>query len=313
MLKGSPRLQWEYLFPPIDVAIVSALIWLANRDPLSNIGLLYFFPLAEAAGTLKIRWSLAVAAMVLAGAAFATHGLRSEEPFNAAFRYFLIFVVGSLITLLARASASMREQLGVARDRKRIAMEIHDGVQGHLTTISKQLELTQLLVSSDADRAIELVVEGQETARLAADELRYLVSRMRAPALAQGFVPALRAFLDRIASRHGLAYTFEVEGADLEICVESEHAAFRIAQESLTNVVRHANARAVDIRLILTHETVELRINDDGTGFDSESKSDGLDGMRQRAESVRGRLSVTSRLGVGTSVEATLPRSSTHG
>lgn len=210
--KDPPRLKWEYVFPPIDVAVVSILIYLGERDPLSNIGLLYFFPLAQAAGTLNTRWVAAVAAITLAGAALATHGLRTTEPFNVAFRYFFIFVLGSLVTILARAAASLREQLGIARDRSRIAMEMHDGVQAHLMTLSKHFELVEHLADSQPARVAELAAEGGSTARLAADELRYLVNRLRAPSLTQGFIPALKGFVHNLSARHNLEYNSMCRG-----------------------------------------------------------------------------------------------------
>jgi len=64
--KDKPQLAWEYIYPPIDVLVVSVLIWLGSRDPLSNIALLYFFPIAQTSGTLNLRWTVAVAAMIAA-------------------------------------------------------------------------------------------------------------------------------------------------------------------------------------------------------------------------------------------------------
>jgi signal transduction histidine kinase len=303
--KNPPWLAWEYVFPPIDVAIVSLLIGLGNRDPLSNIGLLYFFPVAQAAGTLSTRWVAVVAAMSLLGTWLATDGLRSEEPFNTAFRYFFIFVLGSLFTKLALAAAALRAQLGIARDRNRIAMEMHDGVQAHLMTLSKQLELAGALALAKPDRAAELAREGSETARLAADELRYLVNRMRAPSLERGFLPALRTFVDTVCTRHGLIYEFEVDGEERLLSRESEHAAFRIAQEALTNSVRHASASRIAVKVVYDESELTLAVQDNGAGCDPDIESEGLDGMRHRARDAGGTLTISSD--GGTRVEATLP------
>lgn len=306
--KDPPKLEWEYIFPPIDVAVVSMLIGLGNRDPLSNIGLLYLFPLAQAAGTLNLRWSVAVAGMVLVGAALATHGLRSEEPFNAFFRYFFIFIVASLITMLARASARLREQLGVTRDRNQMAMEIHDGVQAHLMTLSKQLELAELVAVQNPVRAQEIASEGRETARLAADELRYLVKRMRVQSLHGGFVPALQNFVHNLTSRHDLTCKFEVTGEERPVPVETEHAAFRIAQESLTNVVRHAKATHVNITVTYGPDSFGLTVRDDGIGFDPSIESEGLEGLKLRAKEAGGSLIIHSQPSKGAQIEAAFPR-----
>ncbi len=305
--RNPPKLEWEYVFPPIDVAVVSMLIWLGNRDPLSNIGLLYLFPLAQAAGTLNIRWSIAVAAMVLVGAALATHGLRSEEPFNAFFRYYFIFVVASLFTQLALASAKLREKMSIDRDRKHMAMEIHDGVQAHLMTLSKQLELAEMIAVQNPERAKELASEGRETARLAADELRFLVKRMRGQTRQGGFIPALQNFIHNVTARHELSGKFEVIGQEKILPVELEHTAFRIAQEALTNAVRHANATEITIVVAFEPTHLHLTVKDNGTGFDCKIESEGLDGMKTRAQAIGGTLNLISNTQSGTQVEARLP------
>lgn len=298
------KLEWEVVFPPIDVAVISMLIWLGNRDPLSNVSLLYFFPLAQAAGTLNLRWSVAVALMVVVGAALATHGLKSEEPFNAFFRYFFILVMGSLITLLARAAASLREELGVAKDRNRIALEMHDGVQGHLVTIARQLELVEHIAEPNPARAKLIAAEARESTRLAADELRYLVQRMRAPSLAEGFIPALRQFTHNQATRNEIEYAFSVTGEAKELSREGEHALFRIAQEALNNILRHANATRIEVNLAFG-EGVTLQVCDNGTGFEPDLDSPGLLGMQRRAEAVGGHLTIHSDSN-GTKVEIVL-------
>lgn len=305
--RNPPKLEWEYVFPPIDVAVVSALIWLGNRDPLSNVGLLYLFPLAQAAGTLNIRWSIAVAAMVLVGAALATHGLRSEEPFNAFFRYYFIFVVASLFTQLALASAKLREKMSLDRDRKHMAMEIHDGVQAHLMTLSKQLELAEMIAVQNPERAKELASEGRETARLAADELRFLVKRMRGQTRQGGFIPALQNFIHNVTSRHELSGNFEVVGQEKILPVELEHTAFRIAQEALTNAVRHAGASEITTIVGFEATHLTLTVKDNGRGFDSNVESEGLDGMKTRSQVIGGSLTISSHPGSGTQVLATLP------
>lgn len=305
--RDPPRLEWEYVFPPIDVAIVSMLIWLGERDPLSNIALLYFFPLAAAAGTLNLRWSITVAAMVLGGAALATHGLRSTEPFNTVFRYFFIFVLSSLVTLLALAAARLREQLSVARDRNRVAMEMHDGVQAHLMTVSKQFELVEHIAPNDPNRAVQLASDGRESARLAADELRYLVHRMRSPSLSEGFIPALRSFMQGVADRHDLELEFSVSGSEQRLSSQVEHAAFRIAQESINNVLRHAGATQACVLIQYEADRIRLSVSDNGCGFNPDVESDGLMGMRTRAESLGGTLHIQSRKEGGSRIEATLP------
>lgn len=304
-------LDWELVFPPIDVAVVSLFIFLGNRDPLSNVALLYLFPLAEAAGRLSWRWSTAVGAMVLVGAALATRGMQSEDPFNTAFRYYFLIVVASLIAALANAGARVLSILEVARDRERIAMEMHDGVQGHLVGVSAQLELVERLASRDPQRASAIAAGCRETTRLAADELRFLVQRMRAPSAEQGFLTGLRQFAHHLTERAGLDLVFDVEGEPSDLSPDWENAFFRTAQESLTNIVRHARAKRVEIRLQYSPQSLRMQIVDDGRGFDPDDPAHrdgthaGLDGMRKRLASLGGTVDVRSEVGRGTKITVT--------
>jgi signal transduction histidine kinase len=307
-----PRwLNWMVVYPPFDVAIVSILVWLGNRDPLSNVTLLYMFPLAESAASLSIPWAISAGAMVLAGAGIATGGFTTDDPFNTAFRYFFLFILATLVAWLSRTAANLREQLGVARDRNRIAMEMHDGVQGHLVTLSSQLELVGRLAAVNPDRAAEVAGEARAGTTLAADELRFLVQRLRAPSLAEGFLPALRAFATNQTSRNELDLEFDVQGEPLAMGPETENALFRIAQEALNNVLRHASARAVRIALCYGLDAVALSVQDDGTGFDVSadpgSGRSGIDGMRTRAQAAGAVFQIESAKGRGTMVTVTVP------
>lgn len=306
-------LDWELVFPPIDVAIVSLFIYLGNRDPLSNVALLYLFPLAEAAGRLNWRWSTAVGAMVLVGAALATHGMRTEDPFNTSFRYFFLIVVSSLIAALANAGARVLSNLEVARDRERIALEMHDGVQGHLVGVSAQLELVERLVAHDPSRASVLLSECRETTRLAADELRFLVHRMRTPSSELGFASGLRQFSHHLTQRFGLDLDFEIDGEPQGLSPDLENALFRVAQEALTNAVRHAHAHEIGVNLSFAPSAVTMLIRDDGIGFDSADRDAqdgmhaGLESMHKRISAVGGSLAIESSPAQGTTIRAEVP------
>jgi signal transduction histidine kinase len=306
-------LPWEYVFPPIDVAVISVLIAMGNKDPLGNVALLYFFPIAEAAGTLSVSWTISVAAMAIAGAGLASNGFVTTDTFATAFRYFFFLVMATLLTMLSRIAAAVREQAGVARDRNRIAMEMHDGVQGHLVTIARQLELAEAMATRDSARSAQIIGETRSGARLAADELRFLVQRLRAPSLAEGFLPALKQFAHNQTSRNGLELEFQVIGEPYILDADQENALFRIAQESLTNVVRHAEAKRVVVEVRYAPELIELQVRDDGKGFDDGIEFDsgihaGLDGMRQRAQGLSGSVRIESKAGEGTNVLVMLPR-----
>jgi signal transduction histidine kinase len=313
-------LKWDLVFPPIDVAIITVILCISHRGPMSNIALLYFLPIVEAAGTLSVAWSATVALMVVLGTALSTfYGLGTQplvaanslrqlwddQALNVVFRLYFLLVVASLMTYQALIAAGMRQKLAVAADRNRIAADMHDGVQGHLITIASQLELLSRLAERDPTRAAELARDARDMARMGADELRFLVQRMRAPALTEGFIPALQQYAHNICSRHGLRLEFSIEGTSAMIEPEEEAALFRVAQEALNNVVKHAQASMVCV-IVRYGPRVMLEIRDDGIGFEpSEVKgSDGLAGMCDRLKNLGGELTVTSRPHQGTIVEA---------
>jgi signal transduction histidine kinase len=312
-------LPWQYVFPPIDVALVSLILFLSHRGPMSNITLLFFLPMVQASGSLNVRWAAAVGLMVVLGTALSAYGatdllpsersltvkeLIQQDPLNVVFRIYFLVVLSSLMAYQAAIAAGLKERLAVSADRNRIAMDMHDGVQGHLIALSSQLELLARVASKDGARAVELAEEGRESARQAADELRFLVQRLRAPALEDGFVPALRQYAHNLCERHGLRLEFKVEGKEQLLEPEVENALFRIAQESITNVVKHAAATQVEVCVTYMGHHAELVVEDDGRGFGAVREGVGLVGIRERAERAGGRAEVKSEPGVGTRVLA---------
>jgi signal transduction histidine kinase len=319
--RDPPRLRWDYLFPPIDVVIITTILCLSHRGPMSNIAWLFFLPIIEAAASLSVPWSASVGLMVVIGTMIsASFGLQAqhdlgatslrelwqEDSLNVIFRLYFLIVTSSLMTYQALIAAGMKQKLAVSADRTRIAAEMHDGVQGHLITIATQMELLSKLAARDPARAIAIADDARVVARQGADELRFLVQRMRAPALTNGFIPALKQYAHNICSRHGLELEFEVVGENRDLSPVAEGALFRLAQEALNNVIKHANARAVKIELKIGERTC-LRIVDDGGGFERGSVSgEGLDGMGHRIHELGGSVEVSSQPGKGTSVEASL-------
>jgi signal transduction histidine kinase len=329
--RDPPRLKWDWVFPPVDVALISTILFVSHRGPLSNISLLYFFPIVEAAGTLSPWWAAIIGFLVVSGTALSTmssaglevamstHSSSSqslgeiikEDPINAAFRLYFLIIISSLMAYQTRIAAGYREKLGVAADRNRIAMDMHDGVQGHLITIASQLELLGLIAEKDPKRAAELAKESRDMTRQAADELRFLVQRLRAPGLEDGFVPALRQYAHNICTRNGLELEFEVRGRSVSRNPETENALFRVAQEAISNVVKHGKASKV--RLAVTFEDnpnpgTQLSVTDDGNGFDLQAQraGTGIEGMSDRMSGVGGKVVVTSSSD-GTQVLATVP------
>ncbi|MGZ6123362.1 MAG: MHYT domain-containing protein [Myxococcales bacterium] len=195
-------------------------------------------------------------------------------------------------------------------ERQRVARELHDEIGQSLTAIRLDLDAMKHaardpLLATRLSESIKMVDHALE-------EVRELSLDLRPPLLDEvGLVAALRSFVDREARRAGLNAVVLAEPQDIRLHPELETACFRIAQEALTNVVRHAGARNVRLELARTDKELHLRIVDDGKGFDVEAKGRpgglGLLGMRERALIAGGAIQIRSDPGRGTEVHVRFP------
>jgi two-component system, NarL family, sensor histidine kinase UhpB len=196
-------------------------------------------------------------------------------------------------------------------ERRRLARDLHDEVNQALTAILLRLEA--LAQESPPERAGE-VAELKRLVNQAMDELLNLARQLRPTALDDhGLVPAIDAQLKRFAARTGVEARMQAEG-DVDTLEEDvQTAVYRVAQEALTNAERHAGATVVEVDLEVSDERTQLRVRDDGSGFDpgragrSNAQDPtapglGLRGMAERARLVGGELDVRSAPGGGTSV-----------
>lgn len=303
-------LKWPYVFPPIDVTLITVMLTIGDRDPVGNITILYVLPIAEAVGTLNVIYAASISLLSIGGCLMGALNIAESRPYHVAFRFAFLVVIASLFTLLARQAAEFWSRGRVAAHRNRLAMEMHDGVQAQLIAAASQLELVQHLAPTQGRRAAELALESRSTLRQAADELRFLVQRLRSPALGEGFLPALRQYAHNFCERFGLDLHFEVSGETGMLNADQEQGLFRIAQESLTNVVKHAKAKSVAMRLVFTAREARLFVADDGIGIPAGAHSDqcvGLENMIERAKSLGGSLEVKPNGDRGTTIAATIP------
>lgn len=197
----------------------------------------------------------------------------------------------------------------VEEERKRIARELHDE-QGSLLTA---LKMDMSLLRRDLGEVPPDIRRRLETVQKLLDDtvgvMRQVASQLRPAMLNLGIVPALEWLTDDFRQRTGIACTFETSG-DAPLDDGRATALFRIVQESLTNVMRHAAASAVTIRLNLLGQQVELSVADDGKGFDPSQvrpRSFGLVGMGERLEALSGTLRINSVPGQGTTLYITIP------
>lgn len=227
----------------------------------------------------------------------------------------------SEVTTLARAFNDMLDRLETERresarrasldqetERRHLAAELHDEIGQNLTAVIMQLDR---LAKHVPDACRDEVLEAATTARASLEDVRGLARRLRPEVLdALGLGPALGNLCDRLSNRTGLPIAYTVPGRLSSLAEDAELVIYRVAQESLTNVVRHAHADRAEVELIEAEGHVQLSVCDDGVGFpDVARRSDGgLRSMRERAVLIGGSVEMTqSELG-GAAVRLRVPR-----
>jgi signal transduction histidine kinase len=203
-------------------------------------------------------------------------------------------------------------------ERGRVARELHDEANQLLAALMTTVDTADALCATGADSPAlrETLARLRKLADTALGDLQRIATELRPPALDEfGLLPALtRHVRDRVAGS-GLKADVQIEGRRRRLPQAVELALYRIAQESLANVQKHAHAGCVHVRLRFLPDAVRLDVSDDGCGFDAASGAEvpasriglGLPGMRERASIVGGSVDVSSQPGGGTRVSARIP------
>ncbi|MEN6479120.1 MAG: sensor histidine kinase [Anaerolineales bacterium] len=214
-----------------------------------------------------------------------------------------------------RNHADMVEQLAVSRERNRMARDLHDTLAHSLSALTVQLQALRGVQERDPQAAKNLVDEALAVARSGLQESRNAIQALRTDPLTMlGLIGAIRGELRSLEARTGMQAELTVSGETMDLGANEELTAWRICEEALRNVEKHATARHVIVRLAYGMDQFELSVADDGQGFDSSIEAVGhygLEGMRERAELVGGLLEIQSAPGRGTTVRLTIQRGST--
>jgi two-component system sensor histidine kinase UhpB len=190
-------------------------------------------------------------------------------------------------------------------ERRRVARELHDEVGQSLTAVL--LDLKRAADRADDQALRDELTQAQETTRESLDEVRRLARRLRPGVLDDlGLVSALTALATEISDHTGLRITRRF-GNVPEMDDQTELVLYRVTQEGLTNVARHAGATAVDLALDARDGDVVLRIQDDGRGVGLAHEGAGIRGMRERALLIGANLEIADVPSGGTAVTLTVP------
>jgi len=247
-------------------------------------------------------------------------------------RVIVFLLVGYMITTLIEAQRNAHqalkeanfklaeyvgtmEQLSVSRERNRLARELHDTLAHTLSGSAVQLEAVNALWQSDSAQARMILEQAQATIRSGLTETRRALQDLRASPLEDlGLKLALQNLAQNNANRMGIALDIHLTDRLDKLDPSIEHTLYRIAQEAMTNIERHANATQMSVQLTwLGDNQLRLIIAENGKGFeqsDSTSKKQfGIKGMQERVEMIGGTLDIKSTPNIGTVISLTVPAS----
>jgi two-component system sensor histidine kinase UhpB len=206
-----------------------------------------------------------------------------------------------------RRDSARRALLVQEAERRRIARELHDEVGQTLTGVILQIEGLAATIPDEFRGQLD---ELRETARHGTEEVRRIARRLRPDALEElGLSSALAALAGAFEQQSHIPVLRRLEQA-VAVSPEEELVIYRVAQEALTNVARHAEATTVELLLRDTQEAIVLTVRDDGRGMPegAAASSHGVRGMRERAMLIGAILLIDSRPGAGTVIELSIPR-----
>lgn len=210
-----------------------------------------------------------------------------------------------LLRQLAARNEAVRED-----ERKRISREIHDELGQYLQALRMEVSLVDIQFGADNPPMQEQTQRLLEMVDATIKVVRNVVASLRPAALDMGIVSALEWLVAEYSGRTGLQFQLQVGEEDIELGDSCTTALFRIVQESLTNVVRHAQASKVTITLIRNEVNYLLEVRDDGRGFDPmlrKERSFGLVSIRERVLMLGGDVNIASAPGQSTAIQVHIP------
>jgi PAS domain S-box-containing protein len=209
---------------------------------------------------------------------------------------------------------SLVKEAAVLAERSRLARELHDSVSQSLYSVSLLAETARHLAEAgDLKNTHRSLAELNETVQETAKEMRLLIYNLRPEILKrEGFRGAIQQRLDAVESRSGIKGELVV-ASDRKLSKLEEDAFYRITQEALNNILKHSSATAVNVKVHINQNTVELQVEDNGIGFDQKLTTEkggiGLISIQERADHLGGSFSIDSKPGKGTILKVVIQNS----
>jgi signal transduction histidine kinase len=216
--------------------------------------------------------------------------------------------------LLAKIITAQEEE------RRRVARELHDDISQTLTGLVMSLGSAEAIMESDPNAAKQRLESLRHLTSEAVEDVRRLIRDLRPSLLDDlGLVPAVNWYVENYLAPAGVKATLETSDLDHRLALTLEITLFRVVQEAITNIVKHAQAKTASICLKVTSSTIVGSIEDDGKGFNVNDQHRGkhggvgILGMKERIELLKGKLRVASEPGKGTRVHFEIPRQESGG
>ncbi len=200
-------------------------------------------------------------------------------------------------------------------ERQRVARDIHDGPAQLMTNVVLKADLCQKLIDIDKERAKEELENLKYVTRSSLADVRKIIYDLRPMSLDDlGLIPTVDRYIKNYINNTGIEVDLHVFGDERQIKNIIELASFRIIQEAMNNIQKHANARHVAVKLEFVDDNISIIVSDDGNGFnkdkvkvDSQDSGYGLISMKERVELLNGKFDIASSLGKGTKIFVTMP------
>lgn len=331
------RRRWPV--PVLYATLVGLVVYLVGEYPGGPVFLGVFIAIGTVASILATREAVphvVVAVVVLAGAALVRGSTGSGDPTDDNVWAHLVYLSWTVVAFfIGKAIRDRRELLAglrernrhleetreeearrrVAEERVRIARDLHDIVAHNIAGISLQAATGAHVATAHPDQAHQALLSIREASKQTLDELRSTLHLLRegedaAPLAPTPGLDALPTLVTSVEAA-GIPVDLEVLGDVSDVPDAVAGATYRIVQESLTNVMRHAGPARVNVRLESTADGIDLRVEDDGRGAsaapDGAPGGHGLAGMRERALALGGSVEAGPRPGGGYAVRAWLP------
>ncbi len=199
--------------------------------------------------------------------------------------------------------------LATVEERNRLARELHDGVKQQLFSLNLTIGAIKSIMRTNPDVAEERLTQVVAQSQSIHEEIDAIIKQLRPVALQEhGLAKALDTLTQSWGATHAVAMDYSVEAAR-EVPRRVEEVLYRVAQEALQNIGKHANAQHVGVTLLYTDSEIQLTIVDDGDGFDAAAARNGLGlrSMQERLDEVAGRLDVASEVTKGSRIRAYVP------